>query len=439
MDNSVYALNATNGLEIWKFTTGERVVSSPAVVNGVVYIGSEDTKIYALNATNGNQLWNYNSGLYGYSSPAVDGGVVCLCGGLGNGYVYAMNSSDGAQLWNYVGGGSFCSPVLINGIVYGVYGCAFEQGTVFARNANNGAVIWSYSTGTDVENSPAVSDGVVYLGALNGTVFAFNASNGSLLWNCTTSANIDASPVVSSGAVCVCREDGYFYALNASIGAQLWSCITDGTSWGPSVVDVVIYSGTSNGGVYALGDSASFPTLTNSSSPISTPTPTNVTAIAINGSKVYLAITGNITISQMSNVIIATNQTANTTSLSFDVTGESGTTGFANITIPITAVPYGTAPIIYIDGQPASNQGFTQDSNNYYVWYTTHFSTHQISIVFTIAPNLMLSHNSSVTTGQTMSESSLIQIIYGIAFAIAIVAVVVVLLNLIIKDQKHKP
>jgi hypothetical protein len=28
------------------------------------------------------------------------------------------------------------------------------------------------------------------------------------------------------------------------------------------------------------------------------------------------------------------------------------------------------------------NQGYTQDGNNYYVWYTTHFSTHEVSIVF---------------------------------------------------------
>ena len=101
---------------------------------------------------------------------------------------------------------------------------------------------------------------------------------------------------------------------------------------------------------------------------------------------VNLAINGNITSSQMSNVTIATNQEANTTTLSFIVIGESGT-GFGNITIPISEVPYGTAPTIYIDGLLAQTQGYTQDANNYYVWYTTSFSTHQISIVFTTPPS----------------------------------------------------
>ncbi len=442
MDDNVYALNATTGLEIWKFTTGDMVVSSPAVVNGVIYIGSEDEKIYALSAGNGIQLWNYNSGVYGVSSPAVAGGAVYLCGGFGNGYVYALNASSGAQLWNRIGGASSSSPVVVDGIVYGVYGSAFEQGIVFALNATNGATIWSYSTGDDVENSPAVVNSVVYLGSMNGYVYAFNSSSGAQLWNCTTNANIAASPVVANGVVYVCGENGYFYALDASTGAQLWNRITDGAGWGPAVVDGIIYAGTANDDVYAMGDSASFPTPTPtaSSSPISTPPPTPVTAISYNGSKVDLAISGNITISQMSNLTITANQSANTTALSFNVTGESGTTGFGNITVPINTIPYGTTPTIYIDGQPASNQGYTQDSNNYYVWYTTHFSTHQISIVFTKAPNITpsLSQNPSTSLEHTSSQSSLIQIIYGLSSASAIVAIVLVVLNLIIRDKKRK-
>jgi hypothetical protein len=101
------------------------------------------------------------------------------------------------------------------------------------------------------------------------------------------------------------------------------------------------------------------------------------------GSTVDIVISGNVTSSQMSNVEIATDQSVAKTTVSFTVTGESGNIGFGNITIPKTAVAYGTTPTIYIDNQAAANQGFTQDANNYYVWYTTHFSTHQVSIVFT--------------------------------------------------------
>ncbi len=39
-DDNVYALNASTGALLWKYTTGNYVDSSPAVANGVVYIGS---------------------------------------------------------------------------------------------------------------------------------------------------------------------------------------------------------------------------------------------------------------------------------------------------------------------------------------------------------------------------------------------------------------
>jgi uncharacterized protein YkwD len=127
--------------------------------------------------------------------------------------------------------------------------------------------------------------------------------------------------------------------------------------------------------------SASTPPPTASPTPILTPA--TVRATTNTGSTVDLAISGNITVSQMSNVAIATNQSANSTTISFTVTGQSGTTGFGNVTIPKNAVLCGTMPTVYIDNQPAQNQGFTIDNSSYYVWYTTHFSTHQVTIVLT--------------------------------------------------------
>ena len=81
---NVYALNAVNGAELWNQTIGPVEMSSPTVVNGVVYIGDLNGNIYALNAVNGAKLWNYTTGNsapntidgYIYSSPTVVNGVV---------------------------------------------------------------------------------------------------------------------------------------------------------------------------------------------------------------------------------------------------------------------------------------------------------------------------------------------------------------------------
>jgi len=60
----------------WSYTTGNTVSSSPAVVNGVVYVGSWDGNLYALNAHTGARLWSYDTVYEVWSSPAVANGVV---------------------------------------------------------------------------------------------------------------------------------------------------------------------------------------------------------------------------------------------------------------------------------------------------------------------------------------------------------------------------
>ena len=52
-DGNRYALNANTGDELWSYTTGGSIFSSPAVVNGVVYFGSHDHNVYALNSGTG--------------------------------------------------------------------------------------------------------------------------------------------------------------------------------------------------------------------------------------------------------------------------------------------------------------------------------------------------------------------------------------------------
>ena len=125
----------------WKYTTGRDVDSSPAVANGVVYVGSDDNNVYALNASTGALLWKYTTGNQVDSSPAVANGVV------------------------YVGS---------------------EDGNVYALNASTGALLWKYTTGGQVDSSPAVANGVVYVGSDDNNVYALNASTGALLWKYTT-------------------------------------------------------------------------------------------------------------------------------------------------------------------------------------------------------------------------------------------------------------
>src|SRR5205807_2476278 len=63
----------------WSHTTRGPIFPSPAVANGVVYVGSGDDKLYALDAVTGTVKWSYTTGSeIGTSSPTVVNGVVYI-------------------------------------------------------------------------------------------------------------------------------------------------------------------------------------------------------------------------------------------------------------------------------------------------------------------------------------------------------------------------
>ena len=243
--DKMHALNASTGAQLW--TALRYVSSSPAVANGVVYVGSDDNTVYALNARTGALLWSYATGLYVQSSPAVANGVVYV--GSFDGNVYALNASTGAKLWSYLTGGSvFSSPAVVNGVVY-----VGSDYNVYALSASTGAKLWSYTTGSYVGPSPAVANGVVYIGSLDHKLYALNADTGVPLWSYATGNAVESSPAVANGVVYVGSDDNNVYALNARTGALLWSYLTGGNVYSsPAVVNGTMYIGSDDGRMYAF-------------------------------------------------------------------------------------------------------------------------------------------------------------------------------------------
>src|SRR5260221_13863594 len=57
----------------WKFRTGGKIFSSPAIVNGLAFIGSEDGNLYAIDIKTGRRTWKFPTGGAVHSSPAIYG------------------------------------------------------------------------------------------------------------------------------------------------------------------------------------------------------------------------------------------------------------------------------------------------------------------------------------------------------------------------------
>ena len=253
--------NVSGLTQVWRYPTGNLVYSSPAVVHGVLYIGSYDHNVYALDAKTGAKRWSYTTGNQIFSSPAVVHGVLYI--GSFDHKVYALNAATGAKRWIYRtgrGSGIMSSPAVANGVVYIGAGKS-----LYALNAKTGAKLWSYTTGHSVYSSPAVANGVVYVGSVDHNIYALDAATGAKLWNYDAAAPIlQASPTVANGVVYANSYDS-LYALDAATGALRWSSGAVSGNSSPAVANGVVYVGSFDGSVYAFdaatGDQSwSYPT-----------------------------------------------------------------------------------------------------------------------------------------------------------------------------------
>ena len=250
-DNRTYCLDASTGAQVWNYTTGSFVFSSPAVVAGRVYVGSFDKRVYCLDASTGAQLWNYTTGNEVLSSPAVVDGRVYV--GSFDKRVYCLDALTGAQVWNYTTGGTvYSSPAVVGGRVY----VGSWDNRTYCLDALTGAQLWNYTTGDKVYSSPAVVAGRVYVGSYDNRTYCLDASTGAQVWNYTVGNWVYSSPAVADGRVYVGSWDNRTYCLDALTGAQVWNYTTGSYVFSsPAVVGGRVYVGSNDGRVYCLNAS----------------------------------------------------------------------------------------------------------------------------------------------------------------------------------------
>ncbi|SDF54352.1 Outer membrane protein assembly factor BamB, contains PQQ-like beta-propeller repeat [Halorientalis regularis] len=254
-DNNVYALSADDGTEQWRFDTGSPVEQSPAVVDGTVYLGSYDRNVapendgnmYALSADDGTEQWRFETGGWMMSPPAVVDGTVYF--GSYDRNVYALAAADGSEQWRFEARYAVrSSPAVVDGTVY-----IGDSSNVYALSADDGTEQWRFEAGKPGESSPAVVDGTVYIAGID-NMYALSADDGTEQWRFEAGNFGGSSPAVVNGTVYILSKGNVssVYALSADDGTELWrfegSYTVDSS---PAVVDGTVYIGGKDD-VYAL-------------------------------------------------------------------------------------------------------------------------------------------------------------------------------------------
>ncbi len=101
------------------------------------------------------------------------------------------------------------------------------DGRVCAYSTKDGALIWSFITGpslsslqpykrglSDVNSTPTIADGKVYIGASDGVLYALSLATGERLDSYNIGSPIASSPLVYAGRLYVGAYDGNLYAFD---------------------------------------------------------------------------------------------------------------------------------------------------------------------------------------------------------------------------------
>jgi outer membrane protein assembly factor BamB len=251
-DGTVTCLDAIVGCVLWKQVVGEGVYTASSIVDDKVYLTADPGFVYCLNATTGKIIWDYEThATWMDSSPAVVDGKVYIGAGPNDDHVYCLNASTGNEIWKYkTGKGIASSPVYFDGKIY----IGSLDKNVYCLDATTGNKIWKFSmAGLCFFSSPAYSDGKIYIGSHDKNLYCLDATTGNKIWNFITGAIVESPPSIADEKVFFGSNDSYVYCLNVSTGSEIWKYKTGGGIWSsPAIADGKLYLGSFDNNFYCL-------------------------------------------------------------------------------------------------------------------------------------------------------------------------------------------
>jgi outer membrane protein assembly factor BamB len=218
-DGRLYAIDAESGHQKWAFEAGQDPTyhnqvgfqSSPAVVEGTVYVGCRDAHVYALDAATGRKKWDYpTSKSWVNGTPAVRAGTVYV-GTSDTSRFMALDARTGRLKFTYTAGAYiFSSAALAGDLAY--FGS--HNGRLYAVNAKTGDLAWQFQTEGAKRDSMKIlnADGSLNREAMTPTFGDFQDMYVDFYRFVSVGA-IMGSPAVEEGVVYVGSTDGNLYAL----------------------------------------------------------------------------------------------------------------------------------------------------------------------------------------------------------------------------------
>ncbi len=193
----LHAMTATGG-QIYSYEAGGGIAAEPAIdpARDELYLATEDGVVHRLTASTGAVVWRESVGGAVSQTPVLTDDAIYLV--TDNDIVTALARDDGEALWRYrreAPEGFYVSEHAGLTIVDGHLLTAFTAGVVVSLDPVDGAMRWERDTSlelepgpdgpprfADVDTTPLVMDGVVYVASFAGGLYALELASGSVLW-----------------------------------------------------------------------------------------------------------------------------------------------------------------------------------------------------------------------------------------------------------------
>ena len=151
----------------WRKKAKRGVTSSPLLIEDMIYFGSRDWTLYALEAENGYQIWRFRMGGATISTPAFFDGMLYI--GCGDNNIYALDARHAREIWRYEADHQVTgSPAVHEGSVY----IGSVDGSLYCIDHKTGRLRWRYHTEGPITGTPAVMGNTVYIGSTDHHIYA---------------------------------------------------------------------------------------------------------------------------------------------------------------------------------------------------------------------------------------------------------------------------
>lgn len=214
-DGRILGLDPATGETTWTWTEpAGTAVGRFTVVGDTAFVGVEDGTLRAVALADGQERWRFRVRSGGVSTTAITDDTVYVgsrqCCQEPQGELYALDRGTGVERWRVrtEDGNQVAPPTTIDGIVYVP---SSDEG-LLAISGADGAILWRAETGPMGGQAPAISGDAVYL-AMDRSVGAFSRSDGTKLWEVDIDGDVDGSALVSGGMVFVADNSGVVQAL----------------------------------------------------------------------------------------------------------------------------------------------------------------------------------------------------------------------------------